>query len=159
MSSSGHLRCPVVFDDLAFAFRDYDPFAARPVQDGQRAVRGEAGRRWADDGIVANALMPGGIFTNLQRHVGGGDYIEQAKIRFADAGVTFKTPEQVRPRRAARRLAVRQGITGRYFEDCREATVIRERTSTTLAGVATYALDPANAERLWDVSLDLTGLR
>ena len=52
-----------------------------------------------------------------------------------------------------------EGITGRYFEDCREAPVIRERTATTLAGVAPYALDPANAERLWDVSLDLTGLR
>jgi NAD(P)-dependent dehydrogenase (short-subunit alcohol dehydrogenase family) len=161
VSSSGHLRCPVVFDDLDFAFRDYDPFAAYGQSKTANVLFAvEAGRRWADDGIVANALMPGGIFTNLQRHVGGGDYIEQAKIRFADAGVTFKTPEQG----AATSVLLAgspyaEGITGRYFEDCREAPVIRERTPTTLAGVAPYALDPANAERLWDVSLDLTGLR
>ncbi len=29
----------------------------------------EATRRWADDGITVNALMPGAIRTNLQRHV------------------------------------------------------------------------------------------
>jgi NAD(P)-dependent dehydrogenase (short-subunit alcohol dehydrogenase family) len=27
--------------------------------------------RWAEDGITANALNPGAIATNLQRHVGG----------------------------------------------------------------------------------------
>ena len=161
VSSSGHLRCPVVFDDLAFAFREYDPFAAYGQSKTANVLFAvEAGRRWADDGIVANALMPGGIFTNLQRHVGGDDYIEQAKIRFADAGVTFKTPEQG----AATSVLLAaspyvDGVTGRYFEDCREAAVIHERTVTTLAGVAPYALDPANADRLWDVSLDLTGLR
>ena len=29
------------------------------------------GFRWHDDGITANALMPGAIATNLQRHTGG----------------------------------------------------------------------------------------
>jgi NAD(P)-dependent dehydrogenase (short-subunit alcohol dehydrogenase family) len=28
VSSSGHLFCPVLFDDLAFAFVPYDPFLA-----------------------------------------------------------------------------------------------------------------------------------
>ncbi len=161
VSSSGHLRCPVVFDDLDFAFRDYDPFAAYGQSKTANVLFAvEAGRRWAGDGIVANALMPGGIFTNLQRHVGGSDYIEQAKVRFADAGVTFKSPEQG----AATSVLLAaspyvDGVTGRYFEDCREAPVVHERTATTLTGVAPYALDPANAERLWEVSLDLTGLR
>jgi NAD(P)-dependent dehydrogenase (short-subunit alcohol dehydrogenase family) len=161
VSSSGHLRCPVVFDDLDFAFREYDPFAAYGQSKTANVLFAvEAGRRWADDGIVANSLMPGGIFTNLQRHVGGSDYIAQARERFADAGVTFKTPEQGAATSAL--LAASPytgGVTGRYFEDCREAPVIRERTPTTIAGVAPYALDPANAERLWEVSLDLTGLR
>jgi NAD(P)-dependent dehydrogenase (short-subunit alcohol dehydrogenase family) len=160
VSSSGHLRCPVVFDDLAFAFRDYDPFAAYGQSKTANVLFAvEAGRRWAGDGIVANALMPGGIFTNLQRHVGGSDYIAQARVRFADAGVTFKTPEQG----AATSVLLAasptvEGVTGRYFEDCNEAAVIQERTPTTLAGVAPYALDPTNAERLWQVSLELTGL-
>jgi NAD(P)-dependent dehydrogenase (short-subunit alcohol dehydrogenase family) len=47
------------------------------------------------------------------------------------------------------------GVTGRYFEDCNEAHVIPERGELGASGVAAYALDPANAERLWDVSLEL----
>ena len=62
VSSSGHLRSPVMFDDLDFAFRDYDPFAAYGQSKTANVLFAvEATRRWADDGIVANALMPGGI--------------------------------------------------------------------------------------------------
>jgi NAD(P)-dependent dehydrogenase (short-subunit alcohol dehydrogenase family) len=160
VSSSGHLRCPVVFDDLAFSFRDYEPFAAYGQSKTANVLLAvEASRRWADDGIVANALMPGGIFTNLQRHVGGDDYIAQARERFANAGVAFKSPEQGAATSVLLAASPHaDGVAGRYFEDCNESTVITERTATTLAGVAPYALDPANAERLWEVSLDLTGL-
>jgi hypothetical protein len=49
------------------------------------------------------------------------------------------------------------GISGRYFEDVNEAEVVLERGSLGTKGVAGYALDPANAERLWEVSLELTG--
>jgi hypothetical protein len=48
-----------------------------------------------------------------------------------------------------------EGIGGRYFEDCNQAETIdptgrtRARTPT---GVARYALNPANADRLWTVS-------
>ena len=48
-----------------------------------------------------------------------------------------------------------EGVTGRYFEDCHEATQIYERADHT-HGVAPYALDPSNAERLWHVSTELT---
>ena len=47
------------------------------------------------------------------------------------------------------------GVGGRYFEDCNEATVVHRRVGDDDAGVAPYALDPANAERLWDLSLKL----
>ena len=47
------------------------------------------------------------------------------------------------------------GISGRYFEDVNEAEVVTERGSIGARGVAAYALDPANAERLWDVSREL----
>jgi hypothetical protein len=46
------------------------------------------------------------------------------------------------------------GIGGRYFEDCNEAVVVSHR-SADFMGVARYALDPTNAERLWSVSLAL----
>jgi NAD(P)-dependent dehydrogenase (short-subunit alcohol dehydrogenase family) len=59
VSSSGHLRSPVVFDDLDFAFRDYDPFGAHGQSKTANVLFAvEATRRWANDGITANALMP-----------------------------------------------------------------------------------------------------
>ncbi|MGW5576678.1 hypothetical protein [Micromonospora chokoriensis] len=46
------------------------------------------------------------------------------------------------------------GVGGRYFEDCAEAAVVTERPAD-YSGVAVYAVDPGNAERLWDVASDL----
>ena len=46
-------------------------------------------------------------------------------------------------------------VTGRYYEDCAEATLVTERGTHT-GGVAPYALDPNNADRLWHISNDLT---
>jgi hypothetical protein len=45
-------------------------------------------------------------------------------------------------------------VTGRYYEDCAEAERVTERGTHT-GGVAPYALDPGNAERLWQISTDL----
>ena len=70
VSSAGHLRSPVVFDDIDYAFRDYDPFGAYGQSKTANVLFAvEATRRWADDGITANSLMPGAIFTRLGRHV------------------------------------------------------------------------------------------
>jgi NAD(P)-dependent dehydrogenase (short-subunit alcohol dehydrogenase family) len=157
VSSSGHLRSPVVFDDLDYAFRDYDPFGAYGQSKTANVLFAVgATRRWADDGITANSLMPGGIATNLQRHVGGPEYMKQAVKRFESSGIRLKTPEQG----AATSVLLAtspalEGVGGRYFEDCNEAEVIYRREPDTLAGVAPYALDHDNAERLWEVSLGL----
>ena len=65
VSSSAHLRSPVVFDDIQFNVREYDPVGSlRAVEDRQRAVRsrGDAGAG-PSDGITVNALMPGAIRT------------------------------------------------------------------------------------------------
>jgi hypothetical protein len=43
---------------------------------------------------------------------------------------------------------------GRYFDDCNEAPVVTRRTAD-YTGVAWYAVDQANAGRLWDTALDL----
>ena len=51
-----------------------------------------------------------------------------------------------------------EGIGGRYFEDCNEAPVVDRRDAETGArGVARYALDGDNADRLWAVSERLLG--
>jgi NAD(P)-dependent dehydrogenase (short-subunit alcohol dehydrogenase family) len=159
VSSSGHLRSPVVFDDLNYSFRDYDPFGAYGQSKTANVLFAvEATRRWANDGITANALMPGGIATPLQRHVleADPDYMKKATERYDRAGRKLKTPEQG----AATSVLLAtypelDGIGGRYFEDCNEAPVLDRRPESGMGGVAPYALDPGNAERLWDVSLEL----
>jgi NAD(P)-dependent dehydrogenase (short-subunit alcohol dehydrogenase family) len=47
------------------------------------------------------------------------------------------------------------GIGGRYFEDCNESEVVSRRPSDFSGGVAPYAVDPANAERLWNLATEL----
>jgi NAD(P)-dependent dehydrogenase (short-subunit alcohol dehydrogenase family) len=157
VSSSGHLRSPVVFDDIDFDFRDYDPWAAYGQSKSANILFAVGvSTHWAGDGISANALMPGGIATNLQRHVGGATYMEQARERFRQAGSKLKTAEQGAATSVLLAASpLLKGVSGRYFEDCNEATPIERRTPLSISGVAPYALDANNAERLWEVSLEL----
>jgi NAD(P)-dependent dehydrogenase (short-subunit alcohol dehydrogenase family) len=156
VSSGGHLRSPVVFDDIDYAFRDYDPFGAYGQSKTANVLFGvEATRRWASDGIVANALMPGGIATPLQRHL-PEHYAAQALDSFRAAGTDFKSVEQGAATSVLLAASpLLDGIGGRYFEDCNEAVVVSRRGGPGRGGVAPYALDPANAERLWELSLTL----
>jgi NAD(P)-dependent dehydrogenase (short-subunit alcohol dehydrogenase family) len=157
VSSSGHLRSPVIFDDLDYSFREYDPFGAYGQSKTANVLFAvEATRRWAGDGITANALMPGGIATALQRHVGGAEYMEGAVERFRQAGSALKTVEQGAATSVLLATSPQlERIGGRYFEDCNQAPVIHRRGDAGLGGVAPYALDRDNAERLWEVSLGL----
>lgn len=150
VSSLGHRNSPVIFDDLHYAFRSYDPWSAYGQSKTANVLFAvEATRRWADDGITANSLMPGGIMTNLQRHVPEAQ-IERMK---QSATMRMKTVEQGAATSVL--CAARpelEGVGGRYFEDCNEARVVTRREPS---GVAAFAIDPDNARRLWDVSLEL----
>jgi NAD(P)-dependent dehydrogenase (short-subunit alcohol dehydrogenase family) len=155
VSSSGHSTSPVVFDDLFFDRRPYDPWLAYGQSKTANVLFAvEATKRWAPDGITADAVMPGGIWTNLQRHW-DPEALAAVKADVAARGFVVKTPEQG----AATSVLVATspalaGAGGRYFEDCREAEVVPEVVDG-LHGVREYALDPVAAARLWDVSLDL----
>jgi NAD(P)-dependent dehydrogenase (short-subunit alcohol dehydrogenase family) len=153
VSSSGSLRCPVLFDDLTFAFVAYEPFVAYGQSKTANTLFAvEADRRWARDGIRANALMPGGIATNLQRHV-DPEALAQAR-REAGASSDLKTVAQGAATSVlAAASPLLEGIGGRYLEDCQEAQTIASRAeSDGRHGVAPYALEPDNAQRLWDTS-------
>lgn len=161
VSSSAHQSSPVIFDDINFRFRPYDPVLA--YGQSKTAVvlfAVEATRRWAKAGITANALMPGAIVTKLQRHVDAETLRKWRNGKDIDpenlpAG--WKTPEQG----AATSVLLAaspflEGVGGRYFFDCNEAEVVEDRTDD-MSGVAPYALDPDNAVRLWERSLEMLG--
>ena len=157
VSSSAHRLSPVVFEDIHFEHREYEPWSAYGQSKTANVLFAvEATRRWARDGIVANALMPGGIATPLQRHL-PGEYAAQALEAFRAAGTDFKTVEQGAATSvllAASPLV--ESVGGRYFENCNEAVRVDRRGKPGQGGVAPYALDPSNAERLWELSLKWT---
>ncbi len=155
VSSSGHLRSPVVFDDIHYTRREYDPWQAYGQSKTANILFAvEAAQRWAGDGIVVNALMPGAIRTNLQRHVSEEDLTRMRNQ--SGPAVPWKTPEQGAATSvllAASPLV--DGVTGRYFEDCNEAEP--SQPGNLRRGVAAYALDPEAAARLWQVSVETVG--
>jgi len=149
LSSSAHLLSPVVFDDINFRFRPYDPWLA--YAQSKTAVNlfaVGASARWADDGITVNAVHPGAIASPLQRHVGGklATPVELRKTTAQGASTTVLV--------ATSPLLV--GIGGRYFNDNQEATPADHRPATIAelgSVVACYSLDRDNADRLWDISV------
>jgi NAD(P)-dependent dehydrogenase (short-subunit alcohol dehydrogenase family) len=152
VSSRAHLNSPVIFDDIDFAHRAYDPalaYAQSKTANVLFAVA--AARRWAGDGIEVNALHPGAIAdSNLARHY---DPAVLEELR-TSGRYTYKTLAQG----AATSVYVAtspllDGVVGRYFENCQEADPDDPTAAGTDAGgVARHALDPDAAERLWTVS-------
>jgi NAD(P)-dependent dehydrogenase (short-subunit alcohol dehydrogenase family) len=154
LSSRGHLRTDIDFDDIDFERRAYDPLIAYGQSKTANVLLAvEAGRRWAADGITANAVHPGLVLeTNILRSMPAQT---RDDLR-ANNAPAIKTIAQG----AATSVVVAtspdlSGVTGRYFEDCRPSEVIPEGTpdlTTRPRGVAWYALEPARAERLWTLS-------
>jgi NAD(P)-dependent dehydrogenase (short-subunit alcohol dehydrogenase family) len=151
VSSAAHLRSPVVFEDIHFNEREYEPWAAYGQSKTANVLFAvEATKRWASDGITVNALHPGGIRTNLQRYVSEED-LNRLRAASGPAAPSWKTVEQG----AATSILVAtspllEGVGGRYFEDCNEA---EPNVAGTRTGYAAYAVDPEAATRLWDVSV------
>ncbi|MEU8223001.1 SDR family NAD(P)-dependent oxidoreductase [Kribbella sp. NPDC048915] len=144
LSSRAHQRSDVHFDDIHFERRPYDPWLAYGQSKTANVLFAvEAAKRWASDGIVVNAVMPGGIRTPLQRH------LSDEEMKQFD-GYQWKTTEQGASTSvllAGSPLVA--GVTGKYFEDNNEALPYAEGQN---GGVMEYALDPESAARLWDVS-------
>ena len=156
VSSIGHLFSPVVFDDLDYRFRPYDPWTSYGQSKTANALFAVgAAERWAGDGITANALMPGNIAdTSLARHMD----MDQVAAFIASGELALPPQKSVEQGAATSVLLAAsptvQGVTGAYFEDCARSEPVTERAGA-VAGVAPYALDRDNAARLWTVSEDL----
>jgi NAD(P)-dependent dehydrogenase (short-subunit alcohol dehydrogenase family) len=159
LTSQAHMRSPVVFDDVQFAVRPHEPtLAYGQSRTAQILFAVEAFRRWASDSITANAVDPGAIAaTGLTRHM---DVAVRTTVQSL-ANFSVKTREEG----AATTVFVAtspqfEGIGGRYFEDCNEMPVLDTGERLLSAGdplpnhaVAAYAVDPGNAERLWELAL------
>lgn len=146
VSSSSHQVSPVVFDDIHFHTRPYDPISAYGQSKTANVLFAvEAARLWAREGITANALMPGAIPTPLQRHVGGMKTPVELRKTIREGAATSVLL-------AASPLV--EGMSGRYFADGHEARLLAPGEKD-MTGVARHALDREDAVRLWEESLRL----
>lgn len=161
LTSGAHMRSPIVFDDIQFELREYDPqtaYAQSKTADSLFAV--EASRRWFADGIVVNAVNPGGVSTGLQR-----DFTQKQKDYLAEAeaaGVfVYKTPQQGAATTLVAAVAPQFAHTGgHYLSDCSEAQTVPNDAELFKNGdsVKQWAINPDEARRLWAVSLELIGM-
>jgi NAD(P)-dependent dehydrogenase (short-subunit alcohol dehydrogenase family) len=156
LSSLGHRRSEVHFDDINFRQRPYDPWLAYG-QSKTANILFAVGmtQRFAAHGISTNAVHPGGIMTGLQKYVSREEQMKMGWID--DAGMPnprMKTIEQGAATSVWAAVAPElDNVSGRYLEDCTIAKPWSD--DRPMSGVKAYALDPAKAERLWSVSEEI----
>ncbi|MEU9444731.1 oxidoreductase [Streptomyces sp. NPDC048304] len=170
VSSRGIRFSPVVFEDLHFERRPYEPFLAYGQSKTANALFAvELDRRGRAEGVRAFSVHPGMIVdTGLAKH------LPEEALRAAGA-----VDEEGRPvRDPARQLkTVAQGaatsvwcatsprldgLGGLYCENCDISPLVAPESEAAWrgepgqAGVLPYAVDPEAAARLWEVSERLT---
>jgi len=159
LSSRGHHFAPVDFEDPHFERRAYDPWTSyghSKTANVLFTVGLEA--RFAVLGIHAYAVHPGGIQTNLGRHM-TPEMMEalMARVTSKDTGFQWKTiPQGAATSCWAATAPELEGKGGVYCEDCHVAEVDDESST---GGVRSYALNPSFADRLWKLSEELTGVQ
>ncbi|MBI1405451.1 MAG: SDR family NAD(P)-dependent oxidoreductase [Caulobacter sp.] len=159
LSSIGHVRSDIRWDDPHFRNGDYDKWAAYGQAKTANALFAVGfNRRFKDQGVTANAVMPGGIMTPLQRHLPIEEQRAMGWLDENDQPVTgFKTTEQGASTSVWAAVGDElEGIGGLYLEDCAQAAPWSK--DNPRAGVMPHALDPDSAERLWAMSVETTGV-
>jgi len=167
LSSAGHRFSNVDLEDPNFEWTPYEPFVAYGRSKTANILFAVAfDNRHRDRGVRAAAVHPGGIQTELDRHVDPSlvrKTIDQMNQQLAAEG---KAPFQLKtiPQGAATSVwtavaAPADEIGGHYCENCHVGNIVPDDVpiSATSEGVRGYALDPNSAEALWKKSEELVG--
>ena len=162
LSSAGHRFANVDLEDPNFERTPYEPFVAYGRSKTANILFAVAfDRRHRARGIRAAAVHPGGIHTELGRHLDSSHaqtMVEQINKQLAAEG---KPPYQWKtiPQGAATSVwtavvASADEVGGRYCENCHVGRVVADNVTISVVseGVRGYALDPNNAEALWNKS-------
>jgi NAD(P)-dependent dehydrogenase (short-subunit alcohol dehydrogenase family) len=162
LSSSGHRFSNVNSDDPNFERTPYDPFVAYGRSKTANILFAVAfDKRHRSRGVRAAAVHPGGIQTELARHIGADalqnliDGINQQLAAEGKAAFQFKTiPQGAATSVWAAVVVPADEVGGQYCEDCHVGKMVPDDV-TTWEGVRSYALDPKNAEALWKRSEEM----
>lgn len=154
LSSTGHFLSPVMFDDIEFARRPYDPWLSYGQAKTANSLTAVAIQQlFQANAIEAFAVHPGGIMTTLQRHMTTEDIQTRGWVD-AEGNVNerFKSVEEGASTSVwAATSPNLLDLGGCYLEDCSIAEVHDARPKAP-AGVMHYAVDPAQAMDLWHLS-------
>lgn len=163
VSSRGHQIAGIDFDDVDFERRAYDKWVAYGQSKTANALFARAlDRRGAAHGVRAFSLHPGQVLTGLARHlsaeeIAGFDALDAEGNPRVDPALGMKTLEQGAATALWCATSSRlEGLGGVYCEDCDIAPVHGGEAGRQ--GVAAWAADDEAAERLWDRSVQWTGL-
>ncbi|MHB9836517.1 SDR family NAD(P)-dependent oxidoreductase [Paraburkholderia terrae] len=167
LASSGHRFANVDLDDPNFERTPYDPFVAYGrAKTANILFAVEFDRRHQARGVRAAAVHPGGIQTELARHMDEGQMtglLERINSQLASEGKApfqFKTvPQGAATSVWAAVVALPDEVGGRYCENCHVSEVVADDVVITPVseGVRQYALDLANAEALWRKTEEMIG--
>src|SRR5262249_43723358 len=167
LSSAGHRFSNVDLEDTNFERTPYEPFVAYGRSKTANILFAVAfDERHRHRGVRAAAVHPGGIHTELARHVGAAGIqkvVDQINQQLASEGkgpFQFKTvPQGAATSVWAAVVAPPDEIGGRYCENCHVGKIVADDVLITAVseGVRGYALDPQNAEALWKKSEELVG--
>ncbi|MFT7131714.1 MAG: NAD(P)-dependent dehydrogenase (short-subunit alcohol dehydrogenase family) [Cyclobacteriaceae bacterium] len=154
LSSTGHFLSPVMFDDIEFAHRAYDPWLSYGQAKTANSLTAVAIQQlFQANAIEAFAVHPGGIMTSLQRHMTTEDIQTRGWVDSeGNVNERFKTVEEGASTSVwAATCPQLIDLGGCYLEDCGIAKVhdIRPQAPT---GVMNYAVDPVQAMDLWHLS-------
>ena len=165
LSSAGHRFANVDLEDPNFAKTKYEPFVAYGRSKTANILFAVAfDRRHQGRGVRAAAVHPGGIQTELTRHMEPGQLEAIVKQLSEQAAAEGKGAFQLKtiPQGAATSVwaglvAPSREIGGRYCENCHVGNVVPDTATINMTseGVRGYALDPDTAEALWKKSEEL----
>tara|TARA_R110002167_G_scaffold28253_1_gene95318 strand:+ start:732 stop:1703 length:972 start_codon:yes stop_codon:yes gene_type:complete len=158
LSSTGHIRSDVHWDDPNFNNTPYDKWDAYGQAKSANALFAlGVDHRGRDVGVRAFSVHPGGIFTPLQRHLSDEEMVELG-WKAADGSIPpqvqamFKTPEQGASTSIwAATSPQLNGRGGVYCEDC-DIAKLADENSQRWEHARPWICDDEKAERLWTMS-------
>jgi NAD(P)-dependent dehydrogenase (short-subunit alcohol dehydrogenase family) len=161
LSSTGHKLSPIRFDDINFdsGYDKWKAYGQAKTANALFAVQLDALGKHA--GVRAFAVHPGGIMTELQRHLPREEMIASGWMDAeGNLNERFKTPAQGAATSVwAATSPLLAGKGGVYCEDCDIAEpTVPGTPEARVRGVDAHAVDRADAERLWQLSAELTGV-
>ena len=158
LSSIGHRRGGVNFDDINFEKTVYEKWTAYAQAKTANALFALGlDMKYAEQGLRAFSVHPGGIMTPLQRHLDNEEMIalgwldESGNLSELAASLFKSTTQGCTTTLWAATSDQLDGKGGLYCEDCDVADLADENTPRYF-GVAQWAVDPALAKELWELS-------